>query len=270
MLRAIRAPLRGRCVAQDVPPRERSCCRASKGCFNGGMARRATEPANPARRWLRELEAALRQVHLRGDPRSIHQLRVCLARLRVWLWLGKHRALADEARWLRRLAGPLRDLDVQRAISRGPEAGDRRSAAQRRTAWKTLCRHLDEDRARAFRRALEEIEPPRRKRAQKRLRRLLLRTLERAERLEGHWDEADHLHALRQAVRRVRYGMECMGLDVDAVAALQEALGAAHDLSLAAARGGGAGIERKLAAAQARARESWPKARRALEHTGSK
>jgi CHAD domain-containing protein len=57
-----------------------------------------------------------------ADPEGVHQLRVAVVHLRVWLDMGGWRVLHDDLRWLRAIAARVRDLDVQLAGGGLPSA----------------------------------------------------------------------------------------------------------------------------------------------------
>jgi CHAD domain-containing protein len=159
----------------------------------------------------------------------------------------------------------LRDLDVQQAINGGrASAGGR---ARRHDAWRALCGELEGQRARAFFRALDDVSRPKKTKASRRLSRLVERTLAREQALRGDWHDAARLHALRQAVRRVRYGLECAGHPIAEIAALQGALGDAQDLAIAVRRESTPRLERQLNQAQRQAHRRWDKAERALKRS---
>jgi CHAD domain-containing protein len=219
------------------------------------------------KRWRADLLRALNDVEVIGVPECVHRLRVSLARLQVWLWLGEHRRLARETRWLRRRAGALRDLDVQRMVGAAGARFTARRRKRRRAAWASLCADLEGDRARALLTDLAKVKRPARWRAQRRLSRLVARALARGAKLEGRWDDAARLHALRQAVRKVRYALDCAGQPVGEVAALQSALGDAHDLAIARSKRGGQALEPRLLSAQREAHRRWGRAQRALERS---
>ena len=68
--------------------------------------------------WLSQLASQLRAVRANASVEDVHHLRVAIARLRVWLSLGRWHALQDDLRWLRDRAAAVRDFDVQ--IEHGP------------------------------------------------------------------------------------------------------------------------------------------------------
>jgi CHAD domain-containing protein len=64
------------------------------------------------REWIDRLREHARSACAGSDSEGVHQLRVAAGRLSVWLELGGKRVLRDDLAWMRRSAGPLRDLDV--------------------------------------------------------------------------------------------------------------------------------------------------------------
>lgn len=173
--------------------------------------------------WLEHLDGA-RDLALAGEPEGVHQVRVSLRRLRVWLRFAKGaRHLEKELRWGCRALAPLRDLDVfDRVLTTEARAALRTEAEDEAVAA------LESERWHALRAALNEVKPPRRKRARKALRRLEARLEALRETLEPGDGEA--LHRLRRALRMARYGREWLGEDAKALALEQEELGALCDL----------------------------------------
>jgi CHAD domain-containing protein len=202
---------------------------------------------------LRRAVAAARQ---RSDAEATHALRVCLARVRTWLWLGGHAALDGDARWLRKSAGPLRDLDVKLEPS-PPKARAASLRRQRPAARAALIDALAAPRTQAFLGALARLPPVPRKVAHQRLRQLARRALEAEDAVRWSTPELEAVHALRRAVRRVRYALESLGGKTGKLTDFQSALGDACDCLVAEVNG----VEEHLT----RARKQWPKVRRRLE-----
>ena len=83
------------------------------------MLRRAfmREPKTIAcSRWLEHWMSHLPAARAGAQPEGLHQVRVALGRLRVWLRLGGERALEEELQRLRARCGAARDLDVLLAM----------------------------------------------------------------------------------------------------------------------------------------------------------
>ena len=167
------------------------------------------------------------------NPEGVHQLRVAVARIRVWLDLGRWRVLHDDLRWLRAKAAPVRDLDVQ--LAREAPAPLRGAlVAEREAARSVLLAALDDARFESLVSALASMRPVHRRQARKCVARFVGRALARG-RAAGPKDYA-RLHALRRSVRRVRFAIEWMGEPVDELIALQDALGAFGDAWVAVRR----------------------------------
>ncbi len=176
----------------------------------------------PATDWLQHFDAAC-VLAFAGDAEGVHQVRVALRRLRVWLSFEGHRALRREARWLCGALAELRDLDV--------------FGEALRPAWRERLRPdieaaalqaLRSRRTERLRERLEQLEPPRKRSAHRRLAKLE-RRLERTRR-HARPGDGEGLHALRRTLRRVRYAREWLGLDAADLAREQEQLGVLCDL----------------------------------------
>jgi CHAD domain-containing protein len=179
-------------------------------------------------RWLDHLEDA-RARALAGDAEGVHQVRVALRHLRVWLSFKRRtRGLDREVRWLGRALAPLRDLDVF-----GEVLTAEARAALRDDAEATATRALRSDRAAKLVEALGALRWPRRKRAERVLARLEDEL--HAQRRALKPGDGDQAHRVRRALRRVRYARDWLGQDARPLAAEQDALGALCDL-LALAR----------------------------------
>lgn len=179
-------------------------------------------------RWLDHLEDA-RARALAGDAEGVHQVRVAVRRLRVWLSFKRRtRALDRELRWLGRALAPLRDLDVFGEVLTGEARAPLRADAEAKAT-----RALGSDRAAKLVEALGALRWPRRERAE----RVLARFEEEldAQRSALTPGDGDQVHRVRRALRRVRYARDWLGHDARPLAAEQDTLGALCDL-LALAR----------------------------------
>lgn len=219
--------------------------------------------------WLRQLKDAIAVNRKGADPEGVHQMRVALARTCLWLRLGEHRVLRDDARWLRCAAAPLRDLDVRLSFH-PPRTEASRLEGQRPAALRQLVAVLESSRARALLDALAVLPPVSTDQVQRSTRRLVARVLALGRRAEGRPHDAASLHALRCAVRRLRYALEAVGQPAADVTALQDSLGEACDcaIALAASRGGVSfkrELEHKRAAAERLTRKRWKALRPRLE-----
>jgi CHAD domain-containing protein len=183
---------------------------------------------------LTRLRGHARAVLGHGEPEAVHQLRVCAARLRVWLKLAGIETLHDDLSWLRKAAEGVRDLDVQ--LEATPPAAMRRHLQQQRSvALHALQDCLRHERYGALMTALGALPAVPLPRAQSALQALAGRTLQLGQ--QRQWRHAaleptkaghgsiDALHRLRRSVRRVRYALNWLGGDAHAMTELQEALG---------------------------------------------
>jgi len=172
--------------------------------------------------WLGHLDDA-RTLALAGDAEGVHQVRVALRRLRVWLGFKGHPKLEAHLRWACGQLALLRDLDVfGDVLLEGPRESLRSDAMTRASEALTSTRWTD------LREALEAVRLPKRSTAKKNLRRLERRLENLGDALRDRDGEA--LHRLRRTLRRVRYAREWLGLDTSQLAAKQESLGAVCDL----------------------------------------
>jgi CHAD domain-containing protein len=211
------------------------------------VARRAarkarTRPESCVERLRAQLAVARRGL----DPEGVHQARVAARRLRAWLTLRGREESSEELdealRWLIGGLGRVRDLDVllQSPLGQDPRVApllSRRRAVARRAEVKLLdSRRLKGVLARLAK--LPRLRLRHRKRA-------LRRAFKKAERALEAWREASApgrrarpraelraVHRVRRALRRLRYLLEWLGVDVRALVPVQSALGAIQDLSL--------------------------------------
>lgn len=172
--------------------------------------------------WLEHLDHA-RILALAGDAEGVHQVRVSLRRLRVWLSFKKRRPLDDELKWLCGELALQRDLDVF-----GDVFTVEAMTELRQRAVEQAVTALESQRWFRLRDALSEVRAPKRRRAKRRLRKLERRLSERRAALPSRDGLA--LHGLRRALRRVRYAREWLGLDTGDIPDEQDRLGAVCDL----------------------------------------
>lgn len=163
-----------------------------------------------------------------GDPEGVHRLRVALARLDVWLMLGGWRVLRSDVRWLRHQAAAVRDLDVGLAQS-PPTAVARRLLAQRADAQRAMLVAIDSPRARSLMSALATLPRPSRVASRRVVATLAVKAQERGRRATERPHDLAAIHALRRAVRRLRFALEWTGRGCKALVALHEALGRIGD-----------------------------------------
>ena len=172
--------------------------------------------------WLAHLDDA-RTLALAGDAEGVHQVRVALRRLRVWLGFKGHRALETELRWACGQLALLRDLDVFGEVLVAEAREELRVEATT-----SADEALNSERWTDLREALESLPHPKRSTAKKSLRQLERRMEKLGSALQDRDGEA--LHRLRRTLRRVRYAREWLGLDTSELAEKQETLGAMCDL----------------------------------------
>jgi len=185
------------------------------------------------------------------DPEGVHALRVTCRRLRVGLDLAGVRPLRDDLNTIIRGCGLLRDLDVLLEMSGVPGAlvG---WAVQRRTEERRRALALVGDaRFRGMVRAFRSLPDPTREQAEVGVRRHARRVVRAARRFgreepTGGWQDGrhatvhdvfelpalHHAHALRRALRKLRYAREWARLDTRGLAEAQDRFGALSDQTL--------------------------------------
>lgn len=163
-----------------------------------------------------------------GDSTVVHELRVACARLEVFLRLAGWRVLRPDLRWLRRAASAVRDLDVLLAGAPPPRV---RAALQRerRHAHAAWLDALGSERTAALLVALEAAPRLDSARALAACSRLRRRVERRGRAVERGGGDVRRLHALRRALRRLRYAREWLELDCTPIRELQDVLGALND-----------------------------------------
>ncbi len=184
----------------------------------------------PLTLWLHHLEKHLPIARQGQDPEGVHQVRVAGRRLRVWLELAGLRVLQDDLAWLVRGAGRVRDLEVLLQHPDLPSSFQHWIQGQLTQARQTLTPMLDSPRLAGLLEALTVLPPLERPVAQARLERLAQRVERRARAWEQE-QELESLHALRRALRRLRYAREWLDLETKAIKALQERFGQVGDLA---------------------------------------
>lgn len=220
-------------------------------------------------RWLQHLREHLPIAKEGRDPEGVHQVRVAVRRLRVWLRLAGLRVLEDDLAWLVRSAGEVRDLEVLLLNNHLPEAFRRWAASRLKEARAAFVPLLDSPRLAGLLQALANLPPLDEAPAQTRLKRFVRQVERKAE----EWQQEgglERLHALRRALRRLRYAREWLGQDSQRIKQLQEVFGRVGDLSFTlrylaayeAAGGRGAAaykrqLEAQLQGALEAAQEAW-------------
>lgn len=225
--------------------------------------------------WLERLARELAVARAGDDPEGVHQMRVAAGRLGVWLELGGWRVLRDDLRWLRRSASGVRDLDV--LIAGGGDAEHVRWLEARRvSARRELSVALDDECVEGLLTALARMPALPRSTARDRLRTLKDRALRASAALEHDRSDLHAWHRLRRALRRLRYALEWLGEDAQALEAFQDVLGELNNRVVAARhlrefRGDGARteavdvLERSIDAQCAIAAEHWVGLREQIE-----
>jgi CHAD domain-containing protein len=162
------------------------------------------------------------------DPEGVHQVRVAVCRLRVWLDLGGLCVLDDDLRWLRHGVAKVRDLDVQ-LQHQPPKAWAEKLRQRRAREHAALCRLLDDRRLKSLLTALELLPSVPRARARRGLASIAAQTLRRGRAAEKKPRDLPELHRLRGMVRWLRYALDWLGEDSRRLEGLQDALGTAFD-----------------------------------------
>lgn len=178
--------------------------------------------------WRATLAERIELARAGRDIEGVHGLRVACARLEVFLRLASWRVLRSDLRWLRRAASQVRDLDVLLA---GDLPLELRAPLEleRDRAGSALLEVLNHERAAALLEALDCAPLASPRDAKRVLTSLGRRVAQRGRELEQSADEVENFHALRRALRRLRYAREWLGLDCAPIRELQDVLGALND-----------------------------------------
>ncbi len=178
--------------------------------------------------WLAHFCRHVPVVRADRGAEGVHQLRIAIARIRVWLELGGWRILHDDLRELRRIAGAVRDVDVRLGYV-VPSESDYASAlvAERGRAQTALASALEAARVERVVAALRNLPPVSPRRARRVLRTFAHEAVRRGRSLE--WDHYAALHAFRRIVRRVRFSLEWLGRSAPRFVEAQKRLGDACD-----------------------------------------
>ncbi len=163
-------------------------------------------PLNP---WLQHLRQHLPIARAGQDPEGVHQVRVAGRRLRVWLRLAGMRTLDDDLAWLVRSAGEVRDLEVL-LQTEFPQAFREWAQSRLNTAREKLLPVLESKRLEGLLQALSLLPPLGIADAEPRLGRFFAQ-VERRAALWSQEERFDVLHALRRALRRLRYALSGWG-----------------------------------------------------------
>jgi len=185
------------------------------------------------------------------DTEGVHALRVTCRRLRVGLDLVEVRPLRDDLNAIIRGCGLLRDLDVLIEMRGVPEAlvawAVRRRTEERRRALALVGDARFRGMVRAFR-SLPDPDPGQAEAGVPKHARRVARAARRfvREDVTGAAEDAPHAtvhllfelpalhhaHALRRALRKLRYAREWAGLDTRGLAEAQDRFGALSDQTL--------------------------------------
>lgn len=130
-------------------------------------------------RWLQHLREHLPIAKEGRDPEGVHQVRVAVRRLRVWLRLAGLRVLEDDLAWLVRAAGEVRDLEVLLQNNRLPKAFRRWAASRLKEARARFEPLLETPRLAGLLQALSNLPPLDTTLAQARLKRFFTRLKEK-------------------------------------------------------------------------------------------
>lgn len=182
----------------------------------------------PLAPWLEHLELHLPLAREGADPEGVHQVRVALGRLETWLRAADVRILRDDLRWLRRAGSRVRDLDVQLAADPPALFADALNTA-RDTARAEWLEHVDAPRTHALIDALRNLPPLAAARIDAYTDAAARKVARRGKALAAHTTDLARYHALRRAVRRLRYALEWAGRSARPVKELQDALGELND-----------------------------------------
>lgn len=184
----------------------------------------------PLTPWLEHLHQYLPIARSRTDPEGVHQMRVAGRRLRVWLELGGYITLEPDLAWLVRGAGTVRDLEVLLGHSGLPTSFRKWAQGQLNQARAGFIPMLDGARLAGLLQALGNLPPLKLEVATQQFKRFKRRVKQREQQWQRQ-DDLESLHALRRALRKLRYGQEWLELDSEAIKTLQDQFGQIGDLS---------------------------------------
>lgn len=180
-------------------------------------------------KWLHHLRQHLPIARQGQDPEGVHQLRVASRRLRVWLRLAGMQVLEDDLAWLVGAAGEVRDLEVLLQGSNLPKAFRAWAGSRLERARGDLVPLLDSPRLSGLLQALSYLPPLEEGLAQTRLKRFVRQVQRKAEAWHSQ-GSIESLHALRRALRRLRYAQEWLGQNSQTAKEMQAVFGQVGDL----------------------------------------
>lgn len=188
-----------------------------------------------ATRWLEHLERHVPLALAGSDPEGVHQVRVAGRRLRVLLELAGRAALVADLRWLVRALGRARDLDVLKtALPPGDARFDAWLAQLEAEARADAEAALTSPRLAGLVAALKVLTPVPRDDARRGLRAASRKVRRQLDLLVGAHLEPEQVtpavHALRRALRKLRYADDWLDEDAGGLKHLQDALGALCDV----------------------------------------
>jgi hypothetical protein len=184
-----------------------------------------------ARKTRSDFFRVLRRARARGDEESIHELRKTAARLRCFCETAGQGVVAADLRWFRRAASDLRDMDIVLDMEPPAALADwlRRERERKLTRFR---RTLRRDRVDALRSELARLPDIRKRDARDAAEQTKARARERGAEL-GPGSEPHELHALRRALRRLRFQRQWIGRGTKRIEKLLDALGELNDLATA-------------------------------------
>lgn len=195
----------------------------------------------------RHLHTQIRQFHLLDglgrrspSPKAVHELRVCIRKIRSMIWLLKQdqklstpSSLLRDLRALGHTLGRIREIDVAKLVRKQHGIGLRSYRWKRRHAERSLLhRHDDIFHARLLS-ALDRLDA--------RVTRIPMidtgKSAGKLREIASGWGRFDKLkdrglHKLRVEIKRVRYAVAALERDDRSLKALQAMLGQIHDLEL--------------------------------------
>ena len=185
----------------------------------------------PDRR-LEQLTLALATARRGDDVKAVHQLRVASRRLDAWLRIGGHRVLRDDLAGLRASCGRVRNLDVLLERESSPRPFREWLVTEGAGARAALQAALVDPRVDATVEALARMPGIPDVVARKNVRRALAKVAERGAEVASQLDDLEALHALRRAIRGLRFALEWLDERAPFLVELQDAFGELNDTAV--------------------------------------